>query len=142
TSVNTPFTNLFIAGTPLKRVKLIGNYSRFSATSDPTGSEAVAGDFVSFPLSRDFSGLTESANGRAKNTTWRGGARAEVNIKEGIDFIAGWQRDHRELDGTALISDIYLQTTTFSGLDKKDLQTVLNSSNALSRDEDVWSAGV
>ncbi|HLJ75644.1 MAG TPA: hypothetical protein VKU62_13715 [Thermoanaerobaculia bacterium] len=141
-SVNTPFTNVYVAGTPLKRVKLIGNFSRFSSTSDPIGNEALTGAFVSFPLARDFAGLTESANGRAKNTTWRGGARAEVTIKDGIDFTAGWQRDHRELDGSALISDIYLQTVTFSGLDKKDLQDLLNASNALSREESVWSAGV
>lgn len=141
-TVDTPFTNLYIAGTPYKRVRLIGNYSRFSAKSDPIGDESVTGAFVSFPLARDFGGLTESMNGRSKNTTWRGGARAEVAIKDGVDFIAGWQRDHRQLDGSALISDIYLQTVTFSGADKKDLQTLLNSANALSREENVFSAGV
>ena len=141
-TVNTPFTNVYLAGKPWQRVKLIGNYSRFSATSDPNGLEDLTGTFVSFPLLRDFSGLNETVDGRAKNTTWRGGARAEVSISDGVDFVGGWQRDHRELDGTALINDIYLSTVTFNGLDKQDVQTVLNSSNALSRDEDTWSAGV
>lgn len=140
--VNTPFTNLYVAQKTTSRIKLIANYSRFEATSDGTGGENVAGSFVSFPLGRDFTGLTETANGRAKNNTWRGGARAEIAIRDGVDFLAGWQRDHRELDGSALINTIYLGTVTFTGLDKKDLQTVLDSSNALARNEDVYSAGI
>src|SRR5581483_9946168 len=92
--VNTPFTNLYVAGKPQARIKLIANYSRFDAKSDASGGENLAGSFVSFPLGRDFAGLTESASTRAKNFTWRGGARAEVAIRDGIDFLAGWQRDH------------------------------------------------
>jgi hypothetical protein len=142
TSVDTPFTNVFVAGAPLSRVKLIGNYVRFAADSDGLGNESLTGSFVSFPLSRDFTGLTESASGRVKNTTWRGSGRAEVVLAPGIDFVGGYQREHRELDGSSLINTLYLQAITFGGLDRKDLETVLNSSNSLNRNEDVWNAGI
>jgi hypothetical protein len=142
TRVNTPFTNVFIAGQPAKRIRLIGNYSRFTADSNGIGNDSATGSFVSFLLSRDFTGLTETSSGRAKNTTWRGGARAEVALIDGVDFLAGFQREHRELDGSSLINTLYAQSITFGGVDRKDLQTVLTSTNSLNRDQDVLNAGI
>ena len=46
----------------------------------------------------------------AKNTTWRGGGRAEVELAERIVAFAGYQKDHRDLEGTALINTLYVQT--------------------------------
>jgi hypothetical protein len=140
--VDTPFTNAFVTVQPLDRVKVTGNYVRFAADADGVGDETVGGSFVSFLLSRDFSGLSESVTGRVKNRTWRGGARAEVVLIDGIDFLAGYSREHRELEGSSLINTLYLQSVTFGGLDPRDVVTVLNASNSLDRDEDIWSAGI
>jgi hypothetical protein len=139
--VNTPFTNAFLTVRPISRLKVIGSYARFSAKSDGLGDESLTGSFISFPLSREFAGLTENANGRLKNTTWRGTGRAEVEIVDGIDLLANYGREHRELDGASLINTLYMQSLTFGGLDPRDVQAVLDSSSGLSRDEDVWSAG-
>lgn len=141
TNVKTPFTNAYVTGQFAKRVRLIGNYVRFAATSDGNDTESAAGSFVSFPISRFFTGLSEQASSRAKNSTWRGGGRAEINLFEGVDLLAGYQREHRELDGSALINTLYLNSITFGGIDKRDLQTVLNASNSLERTETVTSAG-
>jgi hypothetical protein len=139
TSVSTPFTNLFVTGMATSRVRLIGNYVRFDADSNGNGSEDITGSLASFALSRFFSGLGEQRTARANNTTWRGGARAEVELWKGIDMLASWQRESRELSGTALINTLFIQSVTFGGADPGDVQAVLNSSSSLDRKEDVGS---
>lgn len=142
THVDTPFTNLFVTDQVTKRVRLIGNYVRFNADSSGNESEAAAGSFTSFALSRFFSGLSETATSDAKNKTWRGGGRAEVTLTPNIDFLGGFQTEHREMDGAALIDTLFLQSITFAGFDKKDLETVLKATSVIDRDESVWNAGI
>jgi hypothetical protein len=142
THVNTPFTTFFVTAQVMTRVRLIGNYVRFSAGSNGSETESAAGSFTSFPLSRFYTGLSESASSNAKNKTWRGGGRAEVTLLPNVDFLAGYQRDHRELDGAGLINTLFLQSITFAGFDRKDIATVLQSTGSIDRDEDVLSAGI
>ena len=85
--------------------------------------------------------MDEQASSKAKNTTWRGGARAEVAVRDGIDAFAGYQKEHRDLEGSALIDTIFLQTLTFGGVDPRDVEKVLNSRGSITRSEDVVNAG-
>jgi len=142
TRVRTPFTNLYIAGDVLKHVRLIGNFVRFSADSRGNENESAFGNFASFAISRFFTGANEVQTSNAKNTTWRGGARAEFEVTDGLDLLAGFQREHRDLDGEALINTLYLQSITFGGVDQRDFQTILNAKSSIDRDEDVINAGV
>ncbi len=142
TDVNTPFTNIFVTGQIAKRIKLIGNYVRFAAKSDGTESENSSGSLVSFQLDRFFSGLTQSIAANAKNTTWQGGGRAEIGLSKDVDLLAGFQRKHTEMDGSSLIDSLYLQSITFGGLDKKDLDVLLKTQNSLERQDDVWNVGL
>lgn len=142
THVKTPFTNFYITGDVMKRVRLIGNYVRFSAESNGSGTESDAGSFVSFAISRFFTGLSENATSNAKNRTWRGGGRAEITLAPNVDLVAGYQKEHRELDGAALIDTIFLQSITFAGFDRRDLETILKATNAMDRDESYWNAAI
>ncbi|MEA2165489.1 MAG: hypothetical protein QOK37_3616 [Thermoanaerobaculia bacterium] len=142
THVDTPFTNAFVSAQVSKRIRLIGNYVRLSADSNGSESESAAGSFASFAIGRFYTGLTESAASNAKNKTWRGGGRAEVALAEHVDFLAGYQSEHRELDGAALINTVFLQGITFAGFDRKDIATILNARNSVDRDENVLSAGI
>ncbi len=139
---HTPFTNAYVTGQFTNRVRVIGNFVRFAANSNSDENENAVGSFASFALSRFFNSLTDEVNGRAKNTTWRGGARAEVIVTEKVDFLAGFQREHRSLEGSALINDLYLQTVNFGGVDPRDIQTIINAKNSLNRDEDVLDAAL
>jgi hypothetical protein len=139
--VSTPFTNLYVTGQLDKRLRLTGNYVRFAADSTGDGFENTTGSFVSFALSRFFNGLTEQASSQAKNTTWRGGARAEMTVRDGIDAFAGYQKEHRDLEGSALVDTIFLQTLTFGGVDPRDVERVLNAHGSIARGEDVVNAG-
>ena len=142
THVKTPFTNFYITDQVMNRLRLIGNYVRFAADSGASENEASAGSFVSFPISRFFTGTNEHDSSAAKNKTWRGGGRAEVTLYPNVDLVAGYQKDHRELDGTALIDTIFLQTITFTGTDKRDIETILQTSGSINREETVLNAAV
>ena len=142
TTVGTPFTNAYVTGQFADRIKLTGNFVRFNASSNGDETEAAAGSFVSFNISRFFAALNESARSQAKNNTWRAGARAEVGLAENVDVFAGFDREHRELDGTALLSDIFLQTVNFGGADPKDVTTILNATSSMERTEDNVRAGI
>jgi hypothetical protein len=124
----------------LPRVKVIGEYTRFAAESTGDELEDSSGTFVSFAISRFFNGLTETTASSAKNDTWNGNLRAEVAITDTVTFQAGYRTEHRELQGSGLVTSLYRNTLTFGGFDPRDVQEVLFSNNALNRDEDVLSA--
>jgi hypothetical protein len=142
TDVDTPFTTLYLTGQATSRVRLTGDFARFAADSDTNGTDDVTGSLASFALGRFFSGIAESSTTRAKNTTWRGSARAEIAFNDKLDATAGYRREHRELDGSALIRTLYLQSITFGGADPRDVEVILNATNALEREEDVLDASV
>ncbi|HET8774162.1 MAG TPA: hypothetical protein VFP80_10240, partial [Thermoanaerobaculia bacterium] len=142
TDVDTPFTSFAIAGQATARIRLAGTFARFAADGDASGADDVTGSLASFAIGRFFNGLTEESSSRAKNTTWRGGARAEIALTDKVDVTAGYRREHRELDGSALIRTLYLQSVTFGGADPRDLEVVLRATNALEREEAVVDASV
>ena len=142
TDVDTPFTSINVAGQATSHIRLTGSFARFAADSDAEGFDDVTGSLASFALGRFFNGLSEESSVRAKNTTWRGGARADVAFNDLVDLTAGYRREHRELDGSALIRTLYLQSVTFGGVDPRDVEVILNASNALEREEDVLDASV
>jgi hypothetical protein len=141
-SGSTPFTNAYVTGAFDPRFKVIGNFVRFAAKSDGSESESDSGSFASFELGRFFSGINESVNDRAKNTTWRGGVRGELSIVNNVDLLAGFQREHRDLTGSALIDTLYLQSITFGGADLRDLAVIVNSNNSMERREDLANVAI
>ena len=94
----------------------------------------------SFALGRFFNGLSDTASSSAKNTTWRGGGRAEVTLSDRVVAFAGYQKDHRDLEGSALINTLYLQTLTFGGIDPRDLRAFGGAVVRLLSDAAVASA--
>jgi hypothetical protein len=142
TRISTPFTTLYLAGQVFKRVRLSGQYVRFAADASGDGSENATGSFVSFALSRFFSGLAEQTSSRARNTTWRGALRSEIALTDGVDAFGGYQKEHRDLSGSALIDTIFLQTLTFGGVDPRDVQTMLDAQSSIERGEEAVHAGV
>lgn len=135
---NTPVTNAFVTGRLGDRVKLIGSYIHAAADGDTGSQEDLTGNLVSFEISRFFGGLSDTTSSRARDTAWRGSGRAEVNLAEGIDFIAGYSKNHTELDGFALVSSLYLDSVTFGGQDPKDLLAVLQANTSIERTNEVY----
>ncbi len=142
TDTDAPFTSFYATGMAGSRVRLVGQYTRFNADSSGNESEDLTGSLASFALARFFAGLSEQSSARAKNDTWRADARAEVELVKGVELIGGWQRESRELSGSALINTLFLQSITFGGADPRDISTVLATSNSLDRTEDNLSVAV
>ncbi len=139
---NTPVTNAAVAARLGERLKLIGSYVRAAASADIAEKEDLAGSLVSFGISRIFGGLSESIDSRAENVSWRGSGRVEANIADGIDLSAGWSKNHQELDGLALISDLYLQTVTFAGQDPRDLLQMIDAQTSVERTDEIFDARI
>jgi len=142
THVDTPFTNLYVTGDVRNRVRLVANYVHLAASGDGTDLESANGSFASFAISRFFTGFNGNSRSAARNDTWRGGGRAEVTLVPNVDLVAGFQREHRDLNGTALVDSVFLNSVLFSGADKKDLETVLNAKSSVQRDTDVLNATI
>lgn len=142
TKTNTPSTSALVTGRFGSRLKIIGSYQRASAEADTNESESLSGSLVSFQISRFFGGLTETESAMSKATFWRGSGRAELSIADGFDLTAGFARRHRYLDGFALVSDLFMNTITFAGLDPPDIALLLQAQNAMDRTDDVYDVAV
>ena len=141
-NANTPVTSAFVTGRLGERIKLVGSYIHAAAEADTSSAEDLSGNLVSFEISRFFGGLSDTTSARARNTMWRGSGRVEANLAEGIDFIAGYSKNHTELDGFALVSSLYLDSVTFAGLDPKDLLSVLQADTSIERSDEVYEARI
>lgn len=133
TEVDTPFTTAYVTA-DLARTKLTGTFVRFAADADGSEDESATGTFVSFPIGRFFSGFQESTSSTAKNTTWRGSARAEIAITDKLDLLGGYRTEHREMSGEALIRTVFLDTTTFGGLDPRDIEELIAAESTMDRE--------
>ena len=142
TEGDTPFTNLYLSGRPIDRLTLTGSYVMSEAESDFDGSETTTGSFVGFDIGRFFAGLGQGVSTNVENEMWRGRLRAEFVLTDGIDLLAGYQTESRDQDGAALISTLFTNTVSFGGVNLGDLRQIVNSANAIERDEDVADIGV
>lgn len=140
--VSTPFTNAYVTAQVTSRVRLIGNYSQFSAEGDGGEIENATGSFVSFPLARFFNGLTDNVGSRAETDTWRGGIRGEVSLARFIDVFAGWRTEERDMSGAALFETIFRESISFGGGDPvAALEEIFEAESAMGRSEDVLEVG-
>ena len=137
---NVPVTTAFLTGRFAGRVRIAAGYLRANSETQASETEDLTGNLVSFQISRFFRGLSEPISSRARNEQWRGHGRVEFEIVDGMDISAGYTQRHRELDGFALISSLFLDTLTFSGQDPRDLQRLIEANTALEKTEKIFDA--
>jgi hypothetical protein len=140
TSVDTPVTSAWITGRFLDRVKLTGSYVHAAPDGDASSLENDAGQFVSFQIQRLFAGLTDTIASKTSASWWRGSARAEIEVMPGIGLTGGWTEKSGTLEGTALISSLYLDTVTYAGQPVGNLLALLNTNNSIERTERLFDA--
>jgi hypothetical protein len=133
-------TTAYVTGRFAGRVKIAAGYVRANGETQGSETEDLTGNLVSFQISRFFRGLSEPISSRARNEQWRGHGRIEVEVADGMDVTVGYTQRHRELDGFALISSLFLDTLTFSGQDPRDLERIIEANTALERTEKIFDA--
>ena len=139
---NTPTTSVWVTGRLFSRVKLIGSYVRANASADTSSLETDAGSFVSFQISRFFSGLDDPISSRSRTDYWRGSARAEIHLAPNVDLTGGWTEKSRTLTGSALASTLYVDAVTFGGVSVGDLLQIVQSNASLVRDDRTFDTTV
>ena len=138
--VNVPVTTAYVVGRFAGRVKVSAGYVRANSDAEASETEDLTGNLVSFQISRFFQGLTEPISSRARNEQWRGHGRVEVDLADGMDVNVGYTQRHRELDGFALISSLFIDTLTFTRQDPRDLERIIEANTALERTEKIFDA--
>ena len=138
--VNVPVTTAYVVGRFAGRVKVSAGYVRANGDTEASETEDLTGNLVSFQISRFFQGLTEPISSRARNEQWRGHGRVEVDLADGMDVNVGYTERHRELDGFALISSLFIDTLTFTRQDPRDLERIIEANTALERTEKIFDA--
>ena len=132
-----PMTNAYVSGTLTQGLRLVGSYVRADMKSTTDDEVAGAGTLASFMLARFYTGFTESVRAQSESLNWRGEARVEWEPLDGLQLLGGYTKRHRDQDGLATIADMYANTVNFSGADPKTINTLLTSTTAMQRDEDV-----
>jgi hypothetical protein len=133
----TPVTTAHLSGTIGERTRLDLSYVRADAEAETFSDELGAGSLASFRIARFYEGFEESIESRTESPTWRGALRATVELATNLELDVAYERRHRELEGWALISNLYLETINFSGADPRDLSQLVEVENAYERDEDL-----
>jgi hypothetical protein len=123
-------------------LRFVGSFAHAKGDSDTREGENASGDFVSFQFSKFFHGINETVSSNANATQWTGFGRVEFTLSDGIDAEASYTRRHRELDGAALVSSLFLSTTEFSGVSTGDLAQLLQANTSLERTEEEFGASI
>ena len=140
--VNTPVTNAWLTANLFGRLKLIGTFVKADASDDTNFVEADLGQFLSFEIARFFSGLAETVDSKARTDYWRASGQAELSITSNVQVVGGWLENSRKLDGTALISDLYVDTVDYAGQSTGNLLQQINAHTEVDEMERTYNAGV
>ena len=142
TDAETPVTTFHIRGPFTEWARLTASYARADYESDSFASEMLSGSLVSFELRRLFGGLEQSIESRTENPSWRGELRLEFDLGSKTDLRIGYERRHRELEGWAMVSNLYLDTLNFSGFDPRDVEQLIDLDNGYEREEEIINARI
>jgi hypothetical protein len=142
TKADTPVTTAHVSGGFGERVRLDLSYARAEWDSDTSSAEAVVGSLVSFRIARFFESLDQSISSRTESPSWRGAVRVGIDVSSRIALDLGYERRHRELEGWALISNLYMDTLNFSGADPRDISELVEARNGYDRDDDLLELAV
>ncbi|HTY40263.1 MAG TPA: hypothetical protein VMH79_00170 [Thermoanaerobaculia bacterium] len=140
--VNTPVTNAWLSANLFGRLKIIGTFVKADASDETNFVEGDLGKFVSFEIARFFSGLAETVDSKARTDYWRASGQAELSVTNNVQVVGGWLEKSRVLDGSALISDLYLDTVTYAGQSTGNLLQEITAKTQVDEMDRVYNAGV
>ncbi|HKD16352.1 MAG TPA: hypothetical protein VKG23_00695 [Thermoanaerobaculia bacterium] len=140
--VNTPVTNAWLTASFFGRLKIIGTFIKADASDETNFVEADLGQFLSFELARFFSGLAEDVSSKARTDYWKASGQAEISLTSNVQVLGGWAENSRALDGTALISSLYVDTVTYAGQSTGNLLREINAHTEVDEMDRTYNAGV
>jgi hypothetical protein len=137
TTADTPVTTANLQGRLSESIGLELSYVQSDLESTAMSSEALSGSFVSYSINRFFAGLDQSIESRTDNPFWRGEVQLTVDLSRTVRLDVGYEASQRELEGWALISNLYLDTLTFTGFDPSDVEVLIEAENGYEREDEI-----
>lgn len=132
---DTPITSAHIRGMASEFISLDANFILADGEGDGMTDEILGGSLVSYQLNRYFEGREDSVSSRTENPFWRGDLRIGFRLSDHADLDVVADTRHRELEGWALVSSLYLETLNFSGANPEDIQLLTEIQNGYERDD-------
>ncbi len=139
TTADTPVTTANVQGKLGESIGLEVSYVQSDLEGQTQGTEMLTGSFVSYSISRFFQGLDQTIESRTDNPYWRGEGRLTFDLSQKVRFDVGYEKRHRDLEGWALISSLYLDTLNFSGYDPRDVEVLIEAEDGYDRDDEIIS---
>jgi hypothetical protein len=137
TSAETPVTTFHMTARASDQVRLVASYVYADAEGDATLTESLSGSLVSFQLARFFQGLDQTIDSRTESPFSRGELRAEFDITRNIGLRGWFETRKRELSGWSMVSSLFSETLTFTGLDPRDIQVMAEAENGYERNDEI-----
>jgi len=137
TDADTPVTTVHLTGKVTENARLVASYVRSDADGDTRMSELLSGSLASFQISRFFSGLDQTVEGRTENPSWRGELRFDWDINHNLGLKLGYEARDRQLEGWTIISSLYADTLNFGGFDPQDISTLVEAKTGYERKESI-----
>lgn len=138
----TPFTNAYAVFEPVNKLRIIANFIQSDADADGNETESAAGSFLSFPLGVFFDRLTENVVSQADTDMTRYGARFEYDLTPNVDLLAGYRSEEWEMNGNAALQSAFFNAVTFGGVNRGNIQDLLDAESSLSRENQIFDVGV
>ena len=137
TSADTPVTTFHMTARASDQVRLVASYVYADTEGDASLTESLSGNLVSFQLARFFQGLDQTIDSRTESPFSRGELRAEFDITRNIGLRGWFETRKRELSGWSMVSSLFSETLTFTGLDPRDIQLIAEAEKGYERNDEI-----
>ncbi len=137
TDADTPVTTVQVNGRFAGHGRVDLSYARADYDADTSVQESLTGSLVSYQILQYFQGLDDSVASHTSNPYWRGGLQVGWDFGDQLTVDVGYEKHHRELEGFTMISSLYLETMTFSGIDTGDVSRLVENRNRIERNDET-----
>ncbi|MDJ0840247.1 MAG: hypothetical protein QNK37_27300 [Acidobacteriota bacterium] len=139
TDADTPTTTAVLRAGLTDKVELLANFIHADAELEADDSETYSGRLADYIVRRFFNGGSQSTRARTEAPSWRGNLRVEADLSADFELSFGFTRHHRELDGNALLTTLYLDSVTFGGGNPGDVERLIDADTHMEKEGDEIS---
>ncbi|MCB1052074.1 MAG: hypothetical protein KDC71_15855 [Acidobacteria bacterium] len=126
-NADSPTTTLTVNGQVMENVTLAATYIKTDLESELSSDEQAVGNLASFEISRFFTGRNQTIASNTDGDQYLGKALVQVQLPKDFQARLEFGKSHRELDGQALVSSLYLDAVTFGNNNPADFMTQLDA---------------
>lgn len=100
--------------------------------------DSLAGQLVSFRLRRVYGARQETITSSGSAPSWHGDVKVVAEPIANLNLSARYSRQHRKMDGSALISALFTQVVSFANRPADDIAELNQATTFWERDDDRY----